>query len=91
MGRRDLRVRVDRWLVPQRRFESCSKAMSSTMLAAIWLTIPFSIVMSHFNATMRAAPSVEVDGAWAAGDGIGGGTAPECAGGASTGVGGGDE
>ncbi|PKI30886.1 hypothetical protein CRG98_048723, partial [Punica granatum] len=40
--------------------------------------------MSPSNVTMRA-PSVEVDGARVSGDGTGGGTTPECVGGAPAG------
>ncbi|PKI71930.1 hypothetical protein CRG98_007698 [Punica granatum] len=46
-------------------------------------------VMSPSSATIQAAPSVEVDGAWASGIGIGGRIAPECAGFAFAGVDGG--
>ncbi|OWM68672.1 hypothetical protein CDL15_Pgr023637 [Punica granatum] len=70
------------------RFGALSKAMSSAMSAAIWLTVPFNVVMSHSNVTIRA-PSMEVDGAWASDNGTGGRIAPECAGGAPAGVGGG--
>ncbi|PKI72763.1 hypothetical protein CRG98_006848 [Punica granatum] len=70
------------------RFRPLSKAMSSAMSAAMWLIVPLNMVMSPSNVTMRA-PSVEVDGARASGDGTGSGTSPECAGGAPTWVGGG--
>ncbi|PKI60295.1 hypothetical protein CRG98_019350 [Punica granatum] len=71
------------------RFGALSKAMSSAMSVAIWLTVPFNVVMSPSSMTMRA-PSVEVGDAWASGYGIGGGIAPECAEGVPAGVGGGD-
>ncbi|PKI70073.1 hypothetical protein CRG98_009536 [Punica granatum] len=70
------------------RFGALSKAMSWAMLAAIWLTVLFNVVMSPSRVTMWAL-SVEVDGAWASDDGISGGIAPECVGGATAGVGGG--
>ncbi|PKI40888.1 hypothetical protein CRG98_038729 [Punica granatum] len=42
-----------------------------------------------FGSTVGSYPKVEVDGAWASGDGTGGGTAPEYTKGTPTGVGGG--
>ncbi|OWM64000.1 hypothetical protein CDL15_Pgr006370 [Punica granatum] len=69
------------------RFGALSRAMSSAMSAAIWLTVPFSVVMSLSSATMRAPPSVKVDGVWDSGVGTSGGISPKCAGGAPARVG----
>ncbi|OWM63997.1 hypothetical protein CDL15_Pgr006367 [Punica granatum] len=50
------------------RFGPLSKAMSSTMSAAIWLTVPLNVVMPPSSAAMHAASSAEEDGSWAIGE-----------------------